>query len=329
MDFFSMVMLMVGFVLFVFLKGFKIIPQQSAWIVERFGKYDRTMEAGLGYVIPIIERVAYKHSLKEYAHDVHEQTAITRDNVTLVIDGVLYLRILDPYQASYGVSDPVYAVTQLAQTTMRSEIGKLALDESFEEREHLNANIVVAINHAAQTWGIQCMRYEIKNINPPASVLKAMELQMSAERQKRAEILASEGERQAKINIAEGKKQEVVLASEANQMQQVNLAKGEAEAILAVADATAKGIELIASAIKKEGGEDAVSLKIAEKYIDAFKQLARQGTTVLMPSNVGDAGGMVAQALTVFDAIRSNKHTSTAAISASSSVPSSSDKNKK
>jgi regulator of protease activity HflC (stomatin/prohibitin superfamily) len=307
MDFFSFVMFAVGAVLFVFLKGFKFVPQQSAWVIERLGKYDRTLVAGMGYVVPILERVAYKHSLKEYAHDVHEQTAITRDNVTLVIDGVLYMRILDPYQASYGVSDPVYAVTQLAQTTMRSEIGKLALDQSFEERETLNTNIVVAINHAAQTWGIQCMRYEIKNINPPTSVLKAMELQMSAERQKRAEILASEGERQAKINIAEGKKQEVVLASEANQLQQINLARGEAEAILAVSEATAKGIELIAMAIKKEGGEDAVSLKIAERYIDAFKQLARQGTTVLMPANVGDAGSMVAQAMTVFDTIRQSK----------------------
>ena len=321
MDFFSLIMLAVGAVLFVFLKGIKFVPQQSAWVIERLGKYDRTLTAGMGYVVPILERVAYKHSLKEYAHDVHEQTAITRDNVTLVIDGVLYMRILDPYQASYGVSDPVYAVTQLAQTTMRSEIGKLALDQSFEERETLNTNIVVAINHAAQTWGIQCMRYEIKNINPPTSVLKAMELQMSAERQKRAEILASEGERQAKINIAEGKKQEVVLASEANQLQQINLARGEAEAILAVSEATAKGIELIATAIKKDGGEDAVSLKIAERYIDAFKQLARQGTTVLMPANVGDAGSMVAQAMTVFDTIRQSKQASTPQ-TIKSSVPS-------
>lgn len=288
-------------------KGIKIVPQQSAWVIEKLGRFDRKLEPGLNLLVPFIECVAYKHSLKEYAYDVQEQTAITRDNVTLVMDGVIYIRIIDPIQASYGVSDPVYAVTQLAQTTMRSEIGKLAMDESFEERERLNANIVNSINDAAQTWGIQCMRYEIKNISPPASVLKAMELQVAAERKKRADILTSEGERQAAINIAEGKKQEVVLASEGAMTDQVNRAKGEAEAILSVAEATAQGIEMIAAAIIKQGGEEAVSLKIAERYMDAFGKLAHEGTTVLLPANANDAGSMVAQALTVFDAIRKQR----------------------
>ncbi len=295
----------IGFIaLLVVWKGVKIVPQQSAWIIEKLGKFDRKLEPGLNILIPFIERVAYRHSLKEYAFDVQEQTAITRDNVTLLMDGVIYVRIVDPVQASYGVSDPVYAVTQLAQTTMRSEIGKLALDESFEERERLNANIVNAINQASQTWGIQCMRYEIKNITPPTTVLKAMELQVAAERQKRAEILQSEAQRQSKINVAEGEKQEVVLESEASMIDQVNRAKGEAEAIREVAQATAQGIELVASAIQKAGGEQAVALKVAQQYVEAFGKLAKESTTILLPANAGDAGSMVAQALGVFNTIQ-------------------------
>lgn len=285
-------------------KGVKIVPQQSAWIIERLGRYDRSLSAGMHFLVPFVDRIAYKHSLKEHAYDVHEQTAITRDNVSLVLDGVIYIRIVDPVQASYGVNNPIFAVTQLAQTTMRSEIGKLALDESFEERERLNANIVKAINDAGQTWGIQCMRYEIKNISPPQSVLKAMELQVAAERQKRAEILQSEADRQSRINTAEGKKQEVVLQSEGSLTDQVNRAKGEAEAILAVAEATAKGIEMIAAAIRQEGGNDAVALRIAEQYVGAFRQLAKDSTTVLLPANAADAGGMVAQALSVFETMK-------------------------
>jgi regulator of protease activity HflC (stomatin/prohibitin superfamily) len=288
-------------------KGIKIVPQQSAWIIENLGRYDRNLSAGLHLLIPFMERVAYKHSLKEHAYDVQEQTAITRDNVSLMLDGVIYIRIVDPVQASYGVSNPIFAVTQLAQTTMRSEIGKLTLDESFEERERLNANIVKAINDAAQTWGIQCMRYEIKNISPPQTVLKAMELQVAAERQKRAEILQSEADRQSRINMAEGKKQEVVLQSEGSLTDQVNRAKGEAEAILAVAEATARGIEMIAAAIRQEGGNEAVSLRIAEQYVAAFRQLAKESTTVLLPANAGDAGSMVAQALSVFDTLRQQR----------------------
>ena len=302
-------LLIIGFVgIIIIFKGVKIVPQQSAYIIEKLGRFDRKLEPGLNLLIPFIERVAYKHSLKEFAHEVQEQPAITRDNVTMMMDGILYLRIIDPVQASYGVNNPIYAVSQLAQTTMRSEIGKLSLDQCFEEREQLNANIVTAINQASQTWGIQCMRYEIKNITPPTTVLKAMELQVAAERQKRAEILQSEGQRQSKINVAEGQKQEVVLVSEGALTDQVNRAKGEAEAILAVAEATAKGIELIAAAIEKSGGEQAVALKIAEQYVSAFEKLARTSTTVLLPANANDAGSMVAQALTVFDQIRARQH---------------------
>ena len=307
-------------------RGIKIVPQQEAWIVEYFGKFDTKLEPGLHFINPFFAKVAYKHTLKEMAVDVPEQAAITRDNVTLHMDGILYLRIIDPVAGSYGVTDPVMAASLLAQTTMRSEIGKLTLDKTFEEREALNHNIVAALNDAAQSWGIQCMRYEIKNIDPPKSVLKAMELQMAAEREKRATILESEGKRQSDINIAEGdkqqtiltaegqqretvliaeaRKQEVVLQSEAAQIDQINRAKGEAEAILSVADASAKGIEMIAASIEKTGGEKAVALKVAEQYVDAFKQLAKHSNTVLLPANANDVGGTVAQALSVFESIK-------------------------
>lgn len=294
-----------GFIgILVLFKGIKIVPQQSVYIIEKLGRFDRQLEPGLNILVPFVERVAYRHSLKEFAYEVQEQPAITRDNVTMMMDGILYLRIIDPVQASYGVSDPVYAVSQLAQTSMRSEIGKLSLDQCFEERETLNANIVTALNAASQTWGIQCMRYEIKNITPPNTVLKAMELQVAAERQKRAEILQSEGQRQSKINMAEGSKQEVVLNSEAALTDQVNRAKGEAEAIIAVAEATAKGIELIAKAIAAPGGEEAISLRVAEQYVAAFEKLAKTTTTMLLPANAHETGSMVAQALTVFDQIK-------------------------
>lgn len=284
-------------------KGIKIVPQQEAWVIEKLGRFDRTLSPGLNLLIPFVENVAYRHSLKEDAHDVQEQSAITRDNVTLIMDGVIYLRITDAVEASYGVSHPVYAVTQLAQTTMRSEIGKLTLDECFEERERLNANIVEAINQAAQTWGIQCMRYEIKNISPPSTVLKAMELQVAAERQKRAEILDSEGKKQSQINIAEAAKAEVVLESEASKIDQINRAQGQAEAIREVAIATAEGIREVAKAINEQGGSDAVALKVAEKYVDAFGKLAKESNTILLPANASDAGSMVAQAMSVFNEV--------------------------
>jgi len=286
-------------------KGIKMVPQQSAWIVERLGKFNQTLIAGLHFIIPYVDKVAYKHSLKEEAVDIPSQSAITRDNVTLIIDGILYLKITDPKQASYGVQNPRYAVTQLAQTTMRSELGKMTLDKTFEERESLNINIVQAINEASTVWGIQCLRYEIKDITPPDNVRQAMELQVAAERQKRAEILDSEGKRQAQINIAEGGKRDVVLQSEAALTDQINRAKGEAEAILAVAGATAEGIRLVAASIEDAGGEKAVALRLAEQYIDAFAKLAQETNTILLPANTGDIGSMVAQALGVFKKIQS------------------------
>ncbi len=310
MEFGSSFGLIIGFaaVLIVW-KGVKIVPQQEAWIIEKLGRFDRQLMAGLNFLIPFVERVAYKHSLKEYANDVQEQSAITRDNVTLIMDGVIYTRITDAKEASYGISDPIYAVTQLAQTTMRSEIGKLTLDECFEERERLNANIVLSINEAAQTWGIQCMRYEIRNITPPKTVLTAMELQVAAERRKRAEILDSEGKKQSQINIAEAHKAEVVLESEASKIDQINRAQGEAEAIREVANANAEGIRLVAEAIVSQGGHEAVALKVAEQYVSAFSKLAQESTTILMPANANDAGSMVAQAMSVYNEIKDKTKT--------------------
>ncbi|MFN7755215.1 MAG: SPFH domain-containing protein [Holosporales bacterium] len=307
-DFSTVVLLIVLLIAFIgVIKGVCIAPQQEAWIIERLGRYSRTLDAGLTIIVPYIERVAYRHSLKETAYDVQEQTAITRDNVTLTLDGIVYLRVTDAVAACYGVTDPIYAITQLAQTTMRSEIGKLTMDQTFEERDKLNHNIVEAINAAAGTWGIQCMRYEIRNIHPPKTVLQAMELQVAAERQKRAQILESEGKRQAQINMAEGHKQEVVLKSEAALTDQVNRAKGEGEAILTVAHATAESLRQVAQAISQSGGMEAMNLRVAEQYVEAFRQLAQKSTTVLLPASAGDAASMVAQALTVFDRLREGK----------------------
>ncbi|XVN43067.1 MAG: stomatin-like protein [Candidatus Rickettsia vulgarisii] len=283
----------------------KVVPQQQAWVVERLGKFDKVLQPGLNLLIPIIQKVAYKHTLKEEAIDVTAQTAISNDNVTLSIDGVLYVKIIDPVAASYGVNNPYYAITQLAQTTMRSEIGKLPLDRTFEERETLNVAIVSAINQAAVNWGIQCMRYEIKDIQPPQSILKAMELQVAADRQKRAKILESEGNRQAKINHAEGEKAQIVLNSEASYIDQVNRAKGEVEAIGLVASATAKSIEVVAASIEKSGGKDAVSLKIAEQYMTSFGALAKDTNTVILPANLSEPGSFVAGALSIFDQLKS------------------------
>ena len=282
----------------------KIVPQQQAWVLENLGKYDKILEPGLNVIIPIIQKVAYKHTLKEQAMDVHAQTAISNDNVTLLIDGVLYVKIVDAVAASYGVENPYYAITQLAQTTMRSEIGKLKLDKTFEERETLNHAIVTSINEAATNWGIQCMRYEIKDIQPPTTILEAMELQVAAERQKRARIMESEGHRQSQINVAEGEKAQVVLNSEAAYTDQVNRAKGEAEAILLVADATAKGISIVASAIKQDGGQDAVSLKVAQQYVEAFGKLAKDSNTILLPADLSSPSSVIAQAMTIFNNVK-------------------------
>ena len=285
-------------------KGVKFVPQQQVWIVERMGRYRASMQAGLNFLIPFIDNISYRHSLKEEAVDIPSQTAITKDNVTLIIDGILYLKITDPKQASYGVGDARYAITQMAQTTMRSELGKMTLDRTFLERDNLNVSIVESINEASVVWGIQCLRYEIKDITPPDNVRQAMELQVAAERKKRAEVLDSEGKRQSQINIAEGIKQEVVLKSEAAMTDQINRAKGEAEAILQVAKATAEGIEMVAASIDKSGGEKAVALRLAEQYIEAFSKLAKENNTLILPAKTDDAGSMVAQALSIFNSIQ-------------------------
>jgi regulator of protease activity HflC (stomatin/prohibitin superfamily) len=285
----------------------KTVPQQEAWIVERFGKFDKVLQPGLNILIPFVQSVSYKHSLKEQAIDITAQTAISKDNVSLNIDGILYTKIIDAKAASYGVSNPYIAITQLAQTSMRSEIGKIPLDQTFEEREMLNVRIVTAINEAAINWGIQCMRYEIKDIQPPKSVLQAMELQVAAERQKRAHILESEGLKQSQINSAEASKTQVVLSSEAAYTDKINRARGDAEAITLVASATASSIKIIAESIQSKGGEDAVSLKIAEKYIEAFSQLAKTNNTLIIPSNLSEVGSFTGAALEIFKNIKSDK----------------------
>lgn len=299
----STIMIIGILILIIVMQAIKIVPEQQAWIVERLGKFDRKLSPGLSLIMPFIDRIAYKHTLKEQPISMHEQTAITKDNVSVLIDGVLYLRILDPVGASYGVSDPYYAISQLAQTTMRSEIGKITLDRTFEERELLNHNIVKAINEAATSWGVQCMRYEIRDITPPANVKQAMELQVAADRQKRAAILESEGLMQAQINRAEAQKQEVVLSSEGAYTDAVNRAKGQSEAIVAVAEATANSIERIAKSAKVSGGAEAIALKVANQYIEAFSNIAKTTNTVILPANVGDANSMVAQALAVYGSL--------------------------
>jgi regulator of protease activity HflC (stomatin/prohibitin superfamily) len=280
----------------------KFVPQQTAWIVERMGKFSRILQPGLAVLVPLIDRIAYVKSLKEAAIEIPSQSAITADNVTLELDGVLYTRVFDPYKASYGVEDAEYAISQLAQTTMRSEIGQLSLDHVLKERAALNTNITQAINEAAQDWGVTCLRYEIRDIHAPAGVVEAMHRQVTAERSKRAEILESEGQRQSAINIAEGRKQSVILASEALRAEQINMATGESEAILLKAKATAAGIDAVANSIAqgKESAQGAVSLSVAEKYVDAFGKLAKEGTSVVVPGNVGDIGSMIATAMGVY-----------------------------
>jgi regulator of protease activity HflC (stomatin/prohibitin superfamily) len=281
-----------------------VVPQQSAFVVERLGKYSKTISAGFHILFPGVERIAYKHTLKEAALDIAEQICITKDNVQVGIDGVLYLQVLDPARASYGISDYHFAISQLAQTTLRSEIGKIDLDRTFEERATINANVVHELDKASEPWGVKVLRYEIRNINPPADVLQAMEKQMRAEREKRAVILNSEGDRDAKINQAEGEKQRVIKESEANRQQQINEAAGEADAILAVATATAEGLRRVAEAVASAGGREAMQLRIAESYVAQFGNLARTSNTLVIPANVSDIAGMIAMATKVFEQAR-------------------------
>jgi regulator of protease activity HflC (stomatin/prohibitin superfamily) len=291
-------------VIFVLRRTLIVVPQQSAYVVEFLGKYSRTLQAGFHILVPGAENIAYRHTLKERAIDIPEQICITKDNVQVGIDGVLYLQILDAARASYGISDYNFAISQLAQTTLRSEIGKLVLDRTFEERQTINMNVVDELDKATEPWGVKVLRYEIRNINPPHDVLQAMEKQMRAEREKRAVILTSEGDRDAKINQAEGEKQRVIKQSEAARQQQINVAEGQAEAILAVAKATAEGLRRVAEAVSTTGGREAMQLRVAEDYIEQFGNLARQGNTLVVPANLSDISGMIALATKVFDQTR-------------------------
>ncbi|XP_062269189.1 stomatin-like protein 2, mitochondrial [Platichthys flesus] len=279
------------------------VPQQEAWVVERMGRFHRILEPGLNFLIPVLDRIRYVQSLKEIVIDVPEQSAVSLDNVTLQIDGVLYLRILDPFKASYGVEDPEYAVTQLAQTTMRSELGKLTLDKVFRERECLNSNIVHSINTAAEDWGIRCLRYEIKDIHVPPRVKESMQMQVEAERKKRATVLESEGTREAAINVAEGCKQSQILASEGEKAEKINNALGEAQAVVAKAEAKAKAIRMLSEALAEQNGNAAASLNVAEQYVAAFSKLAKESNTILLPSNTGDISSMVTQAMTIYSSL--------------------------
>ncbi len=286
-------------VVVVLFKTAVIVPQQSAYVIERLGRYSRTLQAGFHILLPFLDTVAYKHTLKEQAIDISEQLCITRDNVQVGVDGVLYLQVLEPRQASYGITNYIFAISQLAQTTLRSEVGKIDLDRTFEERSSINRLIVNELDQASAPWGVKVLRYEIRNINPPTDVLNAMEKQMRAEREKRAVILSSEGERDAKINEAEGEKQRVIKESEATRTRQINEAQGEAEAILAVATASAEGITRIGQSVTGDGGMDAMRLRVAEQYIAQFGQLAKEGNTLVVPANLSDLSSMLALASTI------------------------------
>ena len=283
-------------------QSLKIVPQQNAWVVERLGKYDRTLTPGLSLVIPFVDRVAYKHSLKEVPLDVPSQVCITKDNTQLTVDGILYFQVTDPMRASYGSSDYIIAITQLAQTTLRSVIGKMELDKTFEERDLINAAVVNALDEAALNWGVKVLRYEIKDLTPPAAILHAMQAQITAEREKRALIAASEGRRQEQINIATGEREAFIARSEGEKQAEINSAQGEAAAITAVADATADAIRKIAAAILQPGGEQAVQLKVAERAVDAFGQLAKVNNTMIVPSNLAEVGTLIGSAMTLIKA---------------------------
>jgi regulator of protease activity HflC (stomatin/prohibitin superfamily) len=285
-------------VVFVLARTTIVVPQQNAFVVERLGKYRTTLGAGFHILVPFMDVIRYRHSLKEVAIDIPEQVCITRDNVQVHVDGVIYMQVLNPERASYGVTDYLFAISQLAQTTLRSEIGKIDLDRTFEERGTINIALVHELDKASEPWGVKVLRYEIKNITPPADVLTAMEKQMRAEREKRSVILTSEGQRDAAINQAEGEKQQVIKASEAKKQQQINEAEGAASAILAIASATAEGIRKVADAIRLPGGFEAVQLRVAEQYVDRFGQLAKESNTLVLPANVADIGSMIQLALT-------------------------------
>lgn len=300
----------IGIVIIIIVAVFKtarIVPQKVAFIVERLGKYAKTLDAGFHILIPFLDRVAYKHSLKEVAVDVESQTCITKDNISVEVDGVLYLQVIDPVKASYGIDNYMFASSQLAQTTMRSEIGKLDLDRTFEEREAINSAIIQAVDKASDPWGIKITRYEIKNITPPKSVKDALEKQMRAEREKRAAIAESEGERQSKINVADGEKQEAIAKSEGEKQKRINEAEGRAKEIMLVAKATSEGIKMIASSINQPGGSEAVNLRVAEQYIKEFGNLAKINNTMIIPQSLSDVSGWIATATSVIENVKAGK----------------------
>ena len=295
----------------VVIKTAVIVPQQGAYVVENLGKFSRTLTAGFHILIPFLDRVAYRHTLKEQAIDVEEQICITSDNVQVGVDGVLYLQVMDARNASYGIGDYLFAIAQLAQTTLRSEIGKIELDRTFEERNQINLRVVEELDKASDAWGVKVLRYEIKNINPPEDVVSAMEKQMRAEREKRATVLQSEGDRDAKINEAEGEKQRVIKESEAAKEQQINEAQGEAAAILAVAEATAEGLRKVADALSSDGGDKAMQLRVAEDYLERFGNLAKEGNTLIVPANLSDISSMIGAATNVLATLRPPSGTAT------------------
>jgi regulator of protease activity HflC (stomatin/prohibitin superfamily) len=289
--------ILIVLVLVIVAKTAIVVPQQSAYVVERLGRFHGTLGAGFHVLLPFVDTIRYRHSLKEIAVDIPAQVCITRDNVQVGVDGVLYLKVLNPERASYGIQDYMFAISQLAQTTLRSEVGKIDLDKTFEERTNINTQVVSELDKASEAWGVKVLRYEIKNITPPHDVLAAMEKQMRAEREKRAVILTSEGSRDAAINTADGVKQEVIKASEARKQQQINEAEGQAAAIMAVATATAEGIRRVAEAIQLQGGYEAVQLRVAEQYITQFGELAKKSNTLVLPANVADVASMITLAM--------------------------------
>lgn len=280
-------------------KAIKVIPQQTAWVIERLGKFHKVLNPGLNFIIPFIDRVAYKHSLKEIPLDTPSQVCITRDNTQLSVDGILYFQVTDPKLASYGTSNYIIAITQLAQTTLRSVIGKMVLDETFEERDVINNQVVAAIDEAALNWGVKVLRYEIKDLTPPAVILQAMQRQITAEREKRAVIFESEGRKQEQINLANGAREAAIAKSEGEKQSEINIAEGKAQATIAIANATAKALETIAQATQAEGGNTAVNLKVAEQYIEAFSNLAKTNNTLIVPNNLSDVSGMVSSVMKI------------------------------
>jgi len=283
------------------LKSINVIPQQSAWVIERLGKFHKVLNPGLNFIIPFVDKVAYKHSLKEIPLDTPSQVCITRDNTQLSVDGILYFQVTDPKLASYGTSNYIVAVTQLAQTTLRSVIGKMVLDETFEERDLINNQVVSAIDEAALNWGVKVLRYEIKDLTPPAVILQAMQRQITAERDKRAVIFESEGKKQEQINLANGAREAAIAKSEGEKQSEINIAEGKAQATIAIARATAEAISTIAAASQQQGGDTAVNLKVAEQYIGAFSNLAKTNNTIIVPSNLSDVSGMVASVMKIIE----------------------------